>query len=119
MSLVRGLTTLRTDRKPRKFSSAREKREYLEYRAWQEELQASLKPAPKQPARLRADYSHVRETPVIPSRMETDLAVSPRKESRVYDGERKLLGIATMHKSSMVPVFDAEHAKDISRMRRG
>ena len=44
----------------------------------------------------------------------------PAKESMVYSGERQLLGIATMHKSNMVPVFAdrKEDAKDISSMRR-
>ena len=42
-----------------------------------------------------------------------------RKDSLVYSGERKLIGIATMHKSNMVPVFSAEEATEISRMRRG
>jgi len=36
----------------------------------------------------------------------------------VYSGERKLLGVATMHKSNMVPVFDSKDAKDIAQMRR-
>ncbi|RPG04992.1 MAG: hypothetical protein CBE07_003305 [Pelagibacteraceae bacterium TMED247] len=43
-----------------------------------------------------------------------------RKESPQYTGERKLVGIATMHKSNAVPIFesDKDHAKDIARMRR-
>ena len=41
------------------------------------------------------------------------------KERLVYSGERRLLGVATMHKSNMVPVFDSEDAKDIAKMRRG
>ena len=43
-----------------------------------------------------------------------------KKEPLRYTGERKLLGIATMHKSNAVPIFesDKEHAKDIARMRR-
>ena len=41
------------------------------------------------------------------------------KERLVYSGERRLLGVATMHKSNMVPVFDSKDAKDIARMRRG
>ena len=40
------------------------------------------------------------------------------KERLVYSGERRLLGVATMHKSNMVPVFDSKDAKDIARMRR-
>jgi len=39
-----------------------------------------------------------------------------RKEN-VYTGDR-LLGIATMHKSNMVPVFSQESAEEISKMRR-
>lgn len=35
-----------------------------------------------------------------------------------YTGD-KLLGIAVMHKSNLVPVFKVEDAIDIARMRRG
>jgi len=44
-----------------------------------------------------------------------------QKERQVYSGERQLLGIATMHKSNMVPVFadKKEDAVDIANMRRG
>lgn len=37
---------------------------------------------------------------------------------KVYTGT-KVLGIATMHKSNAVPVFCAEDAVEISKMRRG
>ncbi len=40
------------------------------------------------------------------------------QQKLVYSGERKLLGVATMHKSNMVPVFDTKDAKDIAQMRR-
>ena len=45
---------------------------------------------------------------------------SAKKDEKVYSGERKLLGIATMHKSNMVPIFAdrKEDAKDIASMRR-
>jgi hypothetical protein len=42
-----------------------------------------------------------------------------KKEAKIYNGERKLLGIATMHKSNMVPVFEQKDAEDIAKMRRG
>lgn len=42
-----------------------------------------------------------------------------KPEEKVYNGERKLLGIATMHKSNMVPVFDKKSAEEIAKMRRG
>jgi hypothetical protein len=41
-----------------------------------------------------------------------------KPEEKIYTGDN-LLGIATMHKSNMVPIFKAEDAEDIARMRRG
>ncbi len=41
-----------------------------------------------------------------------------KKPAPVYTGS-KIVGIATMHKSNMVPVFSSEEAEDISKMRRG
>jgi hypothetical protein len=46
-------------------------------------------------------------------------AVCAKVETKTYSGERKLLGIATMHKSNMVPVFAKSDAEDIAKMRRG
>ena len=45
---------------------------------------------------------------------------APVKEQMTYSGERQLLGIATMHKSNMVPIFAdrKEEAKEIASMRR-
>lgn len=45
---------------------------------------------------------------------------APAKEQMVYSGERKLLGVAAMHKSNLVPIFadKKEDAKDIAQMRR-
>ena len=42
------------------------------------------------------------------------------KERKIYSGERTLLGVATMHKSNMVPIFadKKEDAIDIAQMRR-
>ena len=42
-----------------------------------------------------------------------------KREPQVYNGERKLLGIATLHKSNMVPVFSKDDAIEIAKMRRG
>jgi len=41
-----------------------------------------------------------------------------KKEEKVYTGERKLLGIATMHKSNLQPIWSKEQAKDAATMRR-
>jgi len=48
----------------------------------------------------------------------TEKGVGLQKKPQQYSGERKLLGIATLHKSNMVPVFDQQDAKDIAKMRR-
>lgn len=40
-----------------------------------------------------------------------------KKEEQVYTGDN-LLGIAVMHKSCLVPVFNKENAEEIARMRR-
>ena len=52
----------------------------------------------------------------IPSRVTEGHSTAP--VHKVYTGD-KVLGIATMHKSNAVPVFRAEDAVEISRMRRG
>ena len=46
--------------------------------------------------------------------------ITPKHEPMQYTGERKLLGIAAMHKSNLVPVFaeDENYAKDLAKMRR-
>jgi len=51
--------------------------------------------------------------------------IGNRREEMVYSGERKLVGIATMHKSNQVPVFaddddrnGTKAATEIATMRR-
>jgi len=53
----------------------------------------------------------------IPS-LDSGAGVATKKAPNVYTGD-KIVGIATMHKSNMVPVFSDQEAKDISKMRRG
>lgn len=52
----------------------------------------------------------------LPSRVTPGGSTAP--VHKVYTGT-KILGIATMHKSNAVPVFAAEEAIEISKMRRG
>jgi hypothetical protein len=60
----------------------------------------------------------------IPSHVSNSTGALARKEPKVYSGERKLVGIATMHKSNMVPVFEDENgdakkeATELAHMRR-
>ena len=41
------------------------------------------------------------------------------RQAFTYSGERKLIGIGMLHKSNLVPVWDEQDAKEISKMRRG
>lgn len=68
---------------------------------------------------LKTVESYVRKTEYIPSKDSTEsFAPCTRKEPQQYSGERKLLGIATMHKSNLVPVFSDDDAKELAKMRR-
>ena len=42
-----------------------------------------------------------------------------KRKAFSYSGERKLIGIGMLHKSNLVPVWDEQDAKEISKMRRG
>jgi len=60
-----------------------------------------------------------RETKAIPSLNTYGTQDScSKKPVTMYTGD-KLLGIAIMHKSNLVPIFSAEEASEVSRMRRG
>ena len=67
-----------------------------------------------------------REEKHVPS-LGSEMSFAPctKKESLQYTGERRLVGIATMHKSNMVPVFaddddktGSKQATEIATMRR-
>ena len=45
-------------------------------------------------------------------------AVTTGVKKHTYTGD-KMLGIAVMHKSNLVPIFTEENAVEVSRMRRG
>ena len=60
--------------------------------------------------------SYVRQTPYYPS-LNTGMGVATKSDTKIYTGD-KMIGIATLHKSNAVPVFNSEDAVDISKMRR-
>jgi hypothetical protein len=62
---------------------------------------------------------YVRETKQYPSLDSGNYgAVTTGRAKQVYTGD-KMLGIAAMHKSNLVPIFTEENAKEVSQMRRG
>jgi len=61
----------------------------------------------------------IRETTRYPSRDTGHSGVvTTGVKKYTYTGD-KMLGIAVMHKSNLVPIFTEENAMDVSRMRRG
>ena len=62
--------------------------------------------------------SYTRETAKIPSRDTGHVgAVTTGRKTMQYTGT-KMIGVATMHKSNMVPIFNDECAVEVSQMRR-
>lgn len=91
-----------------------------QYESWLKSHQPTkkLKVAKKTDSTLSYSLSAPpgRETKHIPS-LNTGAGVATKGETKVYTGT-KVLGIATMHKSNAVPVFNSEEAVEISSMRR-
>ena len=111
-----------------KFRNAEEARKARELDASWKELQKKWGVEAEEKKRKRAMAAETltyklsapvgRETPRLPSRGAADHSGSTAPVQKVYTGD-KVLGIATMHKSNAVPVFAAEEAIEISKMRRG
>lgn len=101
------------------------KAQRAEYEAWCAKYginpngKTKVKPATvrgKNPVVVTGVYR--RETPVIPSHTSDSRGAVTWGDSRkVYTGD-KMIGIATMHKSNLVPIFQQEAAKEVSSMRR-
>lgn len=99
-------------------------KEYIDY------CQGNYKPKTK-PVAIQTPWHesgvYRREEQHVPSlNSEKSFAPCTKKEALQYTGERKLVGIATMHKSNMVPVFaddddktGSKQATEIATMRRG
>ena len=101
-------------------NTARRRKALAEHESWLKKLGLDLKSLKKRLTTWTGypipDYSTDPNYP--PCSDKIPVGRSKKKEIQQYSGKRKLLGIATMHKSNMVPVFDKEDAKDIAKMRR-
>ena len=112
------MTTTQYSRKKKK-PNAKQARANAEHEKWlrkrgvhPEQLEAKKKKNANVSILSVPDYSSDR--PTIPTSDVIPGGSTAQKERLVYSGERRLLGIATMHKSNMVPVFDSKDAKDLS-----
>ena len=64
------------------------------------------------------DQPYRREVPHIPSLSETGVCgMAPRKEGNKYTGDY-IIGIATTHKSNLMPITSKKQAVEASTMRR-
>lgn len=92
--------------------------------SWQALLDKyDIKPSVRKPTRMASAPSHAvvidpsRSTNHIPS-LDTGKGIAAKKETIQYTGNA-MIGIGQLHKSNAVPIFKAEDAVDISKMRRG
>jgi len=152
MHLARGLTTLNTKkRKPKKLTEGQRKKYEVQWRQHNKEMRkkhlhehqfdtlddyiaycrGTYKPKNKTETVMNTPWHHsggtvTRTTKHIPSHnSEHSFAPATKKAPMVYTGERKLIGIAMMHKSNLVPVFaddddktGQKQATEIAQMRR-
>ena len=147
MSLVRGMTTLNTKkRKASKMTAGKLERlqkqhkehnkhmkqlgchnNVMTFQEYKEYVSGNFKPKAKISNKAWTyEGPKVRETQHVPSRVTKDsFAPALQKQPLQYSGERRLVGIATMHKSNMVPVFaddddksGSKQATEIAQMRR-
>lgn len=107
-------------KKPVKFKSAEHKRQYFELEEQWEKLKKRhatrptkliIKPQPVVNPRI----AELREYPSLDTGITGP--VTTGVVPQVYTGD-KLIGIATMHKSNLVPIFNNDAAEDVSKMRR-
>jgi len=85
--------------------------EYVSYR------QGKSKTEPKMIKEPMKAATYIRPSPVVPSSGD-QVGHIPAKPAMAYSGERKLIGIAVLHKSCLQPVFSRQDAEDIAKMRR-
>ena len=149
MHLAQGLTTINTKKRKRKITKAKMAKwteelrlhnkhmkklgmhshimnidEYVDY------VHGQYKPKKKTETVMNTPWHYSgpvrRETENIPSHnSEHSFAPATKKEPMWYTGERKLVGIAMMHKSNLVPVFaddddktGKKQATEYAQMRR-
>ena len=149
MHLVRGMTTLNTrKKKSTKMTAGKLERLQKEHREHNKHMKrlgchinmmtfdeyvdyvhGNYKPKTKLTAtnfEWNASGQYRRETENVPSHdSQFSFAPATKKEPMQYTGERKLVGIAMMHKSNLVPVFaddddktGQKQATEIAQMRR-
>ena len=137
MHLINGVCTLNTRKPQRKITKAKQL-ELVEGHRKHNQLLKSIRERPisfdqyveyvygaKEKQAKKVDTFQPKNSPTYKSTTQypsvkttTAPDACAKVEPMAYSGEQKLLGIATLHKSCLQPVFDAQYAKDVARMRR-
>ena len=115
------MTTTKYNRKQKQSKSKKLAQAQQEHEAWLKTMGVGKVKLPTNAKGQRVGINKIPDYSTGP-RMTSDKVAGhgTAKDRNVYSGERKLLGVATMHKSNMVPIFadKKEDAKDIAEMRR-
>ena len=141
MHLERGLTMLNTRKRKKKkyskkdletfekmrkdnnkfFKSLGLERHVMDKEKWMKYVTGKQRPRLRKTSGIDPfgrDTKYYRKGADIPMGNKIPVGTGSKKESQKYSGERKLIGIGLMHKSNLVPIWDEEGAKEISKMRR-
>ena len=82
------------------------------------EVYKKFKVSPRTLAEYVAPKTYRRDAGVEYKSAESTSCNTAKANTNVYTGEQKLLGISTLHKSCLQPVFDKQTAIDNAKMRR-
>ena len=120
MHQVRGMNTTSTKKRKQKGMTARDKQAKVEHDKWLRKM--GVHPdqlAKREKVAVNEIPDYKKDSRSLPT-SDRICGNGTKKEGNTYSGERQLLGVATMHKSNMVPIFadKKEDAKDIAQMRR-
>jgi len=121
MHLLPAFYTTTVNRKPKRSNNKRQALARAEHEAWVQSMTGGKK-ADKKVLDFKWKQKYTNDMKVDRSNYVSagfGSGSTAKPAEKVYSGERKLLGIATMHKSNMVPVFAKQDAEDIAKMRRG
>ena len=116
------LSTAGKKKGPAKFRSSEQKQNLQQLQQSWAELQSRYPAAPARKVQRKMytgpnNVHMARTSRDIPS-VDSGLGSTAPVKQQQYTGD-KMIGIGTMHKSNMVPIFSDQEAKDISTMRRG
>lgn len=107
-----------SDKKVKQLRLERE-REEREEQALRKQIYAPLFSSKPKPKQKPIQPSPMAETQVAKqSKPNSMMGLATKPKAKVYTGT-SIIGIATMHKSNLVPIFNAEAAVDVAKMRRG